>query len=413
MAYNPFLLNQAVENMGQGALQRAAFRQQQQSNALTDSVRRAQLGQMQRQMGQQQGIDRTLAGMFSPQRAAGTGPVRPDMMPGGYQPGRMETPTPSFDEIRGGLAQFGVPGLAAAEKFRPAEVDAFEGLDQGYETFLRANQIPNSPQAYQAYQRNVLDQKRAGASRVSQTVGDSGPQIGTIPPGWQLKQGPEGAYRMEAIPGGPVEAEREEQAEKERGRKKQTARAGGTVIQDLQRALNIVKRNRTAVGAPSIVTQFIPETDAKTARGHIESALSNVGLDTLQQMRENSPTGGALGQVPIQQQKRLEQVLGSLDLAQKPEVVKDNLRRVINIYMDIVHGTPSEIQQAVDAGKIKPKRAQDLMFRHPLSFDEFGRPIGSNNNTAPAQALEFLRSNPTPAMQQAFREKYGYMPEGF
>jgi hypothetical protein len=117
---------------------------------------------------------------------------------------------------------------------------------------------------------------------------------------------------------------------------------------------------------------------AAQAQAHIESALSNIGLDTLQNMREGSPTGGALGQVPIQQQKRLEQVLGSLKLSQKKEVVEANLKRVMNIYMDIVYGTTDEIEKLV--GKELPngeiltrQKADQLIQRYDLPFDIRGR----------------------------------------
>jgi len=138
--------------------------------------------------------------------------------------------------------------------------------------------------------------------------------------------------------------------------------------------LGILENNRFAVGAPAAVLKHVYETDAKAVDGFIESALSNVGLDQLQRMREESPTGGALGQVPIQQQKRLEQVLGSLDITQEKEIVVQNMRRVINIYMDIMHGAPEEVAELVRTGQIDAKRAAEVMARHDLPFDEFGRP---------------------------------------
>ena len=168
-----------------------------------------------------------------------------------------------------------------------------------------------------------------------------------------------------------------EDIEKTEGRRQSAARSGGTVIQDLQRGLNILEGGdwdyMDAVTSP--VSKNIKLTDAGTVEAFMQSALSNVGLDTLQNMRDNSPTGGALGQVPIQQQKRLEQVLGSLDLSQRPDVVRDNVRRVINLYKDIVYGTPENIAALVAAGKIAPEVAAQASERHTLSFDELGNPI--------------------------------------
>ncbi len=171
--------------------------------------------------------------------------------------------------------------------------------------------------------------------------------------------------------------------DKAEARRRQKLRAGGTVIQDLQRGLDILENDWSSVSAAiSGVAKNIPLTDAKALDGFIQSALSNVGLDTLQTMRENSPTGGALGQVPIQQQKRLEQVLGSLDISQDPEIVKDNIKRVINIYKDIAYGTPEEIQALVDQGKITPEIAAQASDRYQLSFDVFGKKLTGGSNPA-------------------------------
>ena len=165
---------------------------------------------------------------------------------------------------------------------------------------------------------------------------------------------------------------------KQENRRKQTLRAGTTVIQDLQRGLDLVTNDWSSISAATAgVAKNLPLTDAKTLNGYIESALSNVGLDTLQTMRENSPTGGALGQVPIQQQRRLEQVLGSLDITQRPEILQENLKRVINIYKDISYGTVDEIENLLETGKISVRIAKGASERHPLSFDEFGKKISN------------------------------------
>jgi len=174
-----------------------------------------------------------------------------------------------------------------------------------------------------------------------------------------------------------------EAREKESGRLKQTRRAGATVIQDLQRGLDIIQNDWSSLSSATAgIAKKIPLTDAKTLDGYIQSALSNVGLDTLQTMRENSPTGGALGQVPVQQQKRLEQVLGSLDIEQRPEIIEDNLKRIINIYKDISYGTPDEIMNLLKQGEITSEIAEGAKDRYELSFDDFGRKRRGNASPA-------------------------------
>jgi hypothetical protein len=209
---------------------------------------------------------------------------------------------------------------------------------------------------------------------------DTGARFGPVAAGYERFTDDAGVIRERLIPGSPAEQKLMQEADQAKGRQEQLARAGGSVVQDLQRALNIVQQNPAATGRTAAAMLMAPdivkaETDVQAAKAFVESALSNVGLDTLQRMRENSPTGGALGQVPIQQQQRLEQVLGSLDLTQRKEVVEDNMKRVINIYMDIIHGTPQAINKRFEDGLITQDQKDVYSFRHRLSFDELGNPL--------------------------------------
>jgi hypothetical protein len=237
---------------------------------------------------------------------------------------------------------------------------------------------------------------------------DTGSTFGPVPAGFQRVRDPEtGDVREIEIPGGAAERQRLEEERKALGRQTQTARAGGTVVQDLQRALNLVQTNPNVTGRTAAVTLALPEvaraeTDVQAAEAFIQSALSNVGLDTLQQMRENSPTGGALGQVPIQQQQRLEQVLGSLDLTQRKEIVEDNLKRVINIYSDIINGTPEQIMERFNRGEISKNQADDLSFRLELSFDERGNPLPKKPRTGRDRRVpQYTPPAPPPATPAA------------
>lgn len=210
-------------------------------------------------------------------------------------------------------------------------------------------------------------------------VGDSGPQMGTIPQGWQVVKDGD-AYRMEPVPGGPAAKELEDAKNKDLMRDVTRDRAGNTVIQDIGRAMELVPdlvgsdEDGVATSTARIAKSKLPGTPEYVLTQFKESALSNVGLDTLQQMRENSPTGGALGQVPIQQQKRLEQVLGSLEIGQPVPVLDDNLKRIQNIYIDIVYGSAEERRAAVAKGAMSQEESDQIDgFYNELSFDEFGR----------------------------------------
>jgi len=269
---------------------------------------------------------------------------------------------------------------------------AFQTLDQRARA---AGLMPGTPE----YQRFMLEGGPQvglslevtpdGGVRVSQGVGAGAApsggigQVGAVPPGMALVETPEG-LQMVPIPGGPAEQAAAEAERRETGRQTQVERAGQTVIQDLQRALDLIPELGALAGGEGVVGGVartgqarIPGTVANRITQFTESALSNVGLDTLQTMRENSPTGGALGQVPVQQQLMLQQVLGSLNINQPPEVLASNIQRVMNIYTDIIYGSPAERDRAVREGRMTPEQSAEIdSFYFQLPFDERGRPIG-------------------------------------
>ena len=216
-----------------------------------------------------------------------------------------------------------------------------------------------------------------------------GPQEGKLSTDFTFLRDAEGNILIEnglpkavPVPGSPAAQKAEETVEKETGRKVQRQRAGGTVIQDIQRGLDLIPELSSMEAMPGVaganvrkIAQDIEGTVTNRIAKFKESALSNVGLDTLQQMRENSPTGGALGQVPIQQQQRLEQVLGSLDVTQDLDVLQQNMQRVINIYLDIVYGAKEERQLLMDKGELTAEENAEINgFYYDLPFDLIGRP---------------------------------------
>ena len=244
-----------------------------------------------------------------------------------------------------------------------------------------------------------------GSIQVSQGVGISAGAsteglggFGAIPPGYALVQNEDGTYELVVIPGGPAAQAAEAEERRVLGRQTQIARAGATVIQDLQRALDLIpelgvlaREDGIKGGLSRSFRKGIPGAIEFRITELTESALSNVGLDTLQAMRENSPTGGALGQVPIQQQQRLEQVLGSLKVVQSPTVLDANIKRVINIYTDIIHGSPQERAAAVEAGRMSPEESAEIDGLYfELPFDARGRRIGIAQPVAPQASTRLV-----------------------
>jgi len=151
-------------------------------------------------------------------------------------------------------------------------------------------------------------------------------------------------------------------------------------VQDITRALNYIDDSPMATGIPYGLTQEIPGSPAnKLKYTFIEPIKAKISLDSLQKMRESSPTGGALGNVSDAEGERLASAYGSLNPVD-PNNLKLNMQRLSNIYMDTIHGTPEQIQEMVNKGEISAQAAAPLMARYKLPFDQTGQdaPIVSN-----------------------------------
>jgi hypothetical protein len=111
------------------------------------------------------------------------------------------------------------------------------------------------------------------------------------------------------------------------------------VVQDIDRALTGIAANpalTTGVGAQ--LTSGLGGSPAKNVAELIGTVKANAGFAELQAMREASPTGGALGNVTEREIAYLQSTIGSLEQSQEPVQLADNLKRVKNAYLDIIHG---------------------------------------------------------------------------
>lgn len=193
------------------------------------------------------------------------------------------------------------------------------------------------------------------------------PQAGAAPPsGYRFR--PDGS--LEAIPGGPADAKVGAVAEKEQKQKEMAIKNANIVNQDIGRAMEIIDNNRLATGGEAAFMGKIPGTAAHNLDKMLDSVKANAAFDKLQAMREASPTGGALGAVSDREMGLLQAAVGSLDKSLPKETLKDNLKRVANLQLDIIHGP----------GKGPP--------RHQLSFDEAGQSIAGRGGASSSWGVD-------------------------
>lgn len=66
---------------------------------------------------------------------------------------------------------------------------------------------------------------------------------------------------------------------------------------------------------------------ATNLQATLDTIAANIGFEELQRLRDNSPTGGALGQVSERENVLLQSVLGAIGRAQNEKQLDENLRR--------------------------------------------------------------------------------------
>lgn len=135
----------------------------------------------------------------------------------------------------------------------------------------------------------------------------------------------------------------------------------------------------------------IPGTPQKNLRETLATIQANIGFDKLQNMRENSPTGGALGQVSDFENKLLQAVQGSLAQDQSPAQLRENLQTVKTLlqqlkadkknafatdFGEFLSGSAEQIR--VGAASAQPKKiANDAEYNALPPGSEYIAPDGS------------------------------------
>jgi hypothetical protein len=126
---------------------------------------------------------------------------------------------------------------------------------------------------------------------------------------------------VEPIPGGPKDS-----SPKDAARAAGAVQKADIVIQKVDEALG--KVGTLTTGLAGTVLGAVPGTNAYDLDKTIDTIKANLGFAELQAMREASPTGGALGQVAVQELSMLQSTVASLDKGQSKENLKKGLEQV-------------------------------------------------------------------------------------
>ena len=249
---------------------------------------------------------------------------------------------------------------------RNATADYLDSIGQGeLAKLLRAGginastafgAIPKAGKTYQ-YQSLAADLLRTGVAKTEAealqmalantkagttvNVGPQGQAFGNPPKDTVWKRNPDGTVFIGengapvALPisGSKTAIDAANAANAEEAKKARQATSGMTVLKDIRGAIELAKENPTlTTGFIGSILRNVGGTDALDLQELTESVRANIGFDRLDQMRKESPTGGALGQVAVQELKSLQASLGSLNTAQSDKQLVRNLERLEEQY---------------------------------------------------------------------------------
>lgn len=273
----------------------------------------------------------------------------PDGRPLASVPRLEPTKAPEPFTLGEGQARYGPDGKLIAAQPKPQAPEKPPTDVQLYQFDMDQRRAAGQPEV--PFGQWDADRRKSGAASTNVTVG--GGRFGTIPSGYELVEGPEGAT-MRAIPGSPADLEAKAKVAQTQTRDATKDTSANVVVQDIDRALAGIKANPMLTTGPgAALTQGLAGMPAYDVKALTDTVRANTGFDKLQAMREASPTGGALGQVSEKENALLQATIGNLELSQGAKQVEDNLKRVKNIYLDIIHGPghgPPREQLSFEAG---------------------------------------------------------------
>lgn len=261
------------------------------------------------------------------------------------------------------VAMQNITDMLKINMLKTAETRSFEALTSGFseEEKAAAAKVKTGLQARPSsaaikYEKIIGPDGRemfiaANPRAVGVEVIGSGQQYGTPPPGGGMSPAPAGV-EGQAVPGAQPAPQQPQQNvfQGPTPQDKKTAEKTAEVVVEarskLPKALSslealeaktarveaeideaIALASSSTAGFGSIM-KHLPATDARKLAAFITSIGANIGFDSLTEMRQNSPTGGALGNVSDYEGKNLQATLGTLDQGLSAPDLKKALLKV-------------------------------------------------------------------------------------
>jgi hypothetical protein len=344
---------QEGQALGRGGLLATDAFQKAMGGAREDNAQKFQLAQYVQQIKEKQRVSQ---GMQAATQAATTpemGPPTPDgqMQPGGFDFAKFATAAAPYQPER---------SMAMLQQLQPkpekspwAEINPKDFTPESLREFgqtrdptvLKARVDPKesspfgkvspgdfTPQSLAKYAQSGNYADLAPIDKTPRTTVniDNAPKL---PAGYRWKDGMVG-QQVEALPGGPHDTSKKDAAT----RSGEVAQAN-IVLSKISQARDLV--NRSALPTTGFLggqMAKIKGTPAYDLQQLLEPIKANIGFDSLNQMRQTSPTGGALGNVTVRELELLQSKIASVEQAQSRVQFLRALHDVETEYNKIIHG---------------------------------------------------------------------------
>ena len=178
-----------------------------------------------------------------------------------------------------------------------------------------------------------------------------------------------------------AETKAEEAVTKTERKEAQAISGGIMAIDAIDKALNVIETSPTATGLSGQLLRGIEVSPAGQLDSYYDTIRSKLGFTELQAMRENSPTGGALGQVSDRENQLLQSTIASLRTGLTAETQIENLNKIKDHLAGIVYGAVDSEGNLVKLDTpeaVSKLRSGELKINYPAEVAEAQQtPTGS------------------------------------
>ncbi len=175
-----------------------------------------------------------------------------------------------------------------------------------------------------------------------------------------MKRTPEGV-QMVPVPGSPAEREQMQRQSKQKMKGLSGFQEAANIDNVIDNILN--DADKTTTGFMGAIGAMIPGTAARDLQENLKTIEADAAFSSLQQMRENSVTGGALGTVSERELGLLSSAKAALSQSQSPEQFRENLIRYKEVRKQAMLNTALAYEQ--DFGQKAPWMIEEKPKEQP------------------------------------------------